>query len=285
MLRLGDEVVPRKKFVPRTQRPGYKAPRFADESSAWNNPVLLEGLNQARIENRDPNTRAGGRALNETWNALYGYDPNTGIRPSSTPTTLPTDTSTPSGSGPRGSGSGNASVLNALRTMWGMYNRAPDTGLSDELGRITGQASVAGNQGIDSLRSMLSSQTNPYTQRFAAPEVAANPLAAYMAAGGVDSSGVDALRSLLQSSSQQATAADQMMADRMSQTWQNDSLSRQADVGMMQQQFAQQLANSQAAYAAQIAAKQREQKDQWMMKILEMAVQSGTDLSKLGIGF
>lgn len=189
------------------------------------------------------------------------------------------------GDGSGGSGGSSAAAQGALQSLFQMWQRPADNTLSDNLAKIVGQAQQTGTGALQTLQSQLGTQTNPYAKQYAAPQVAENPLAQYMQAGGVDSSGVDSLRSLLQSSSQQATAADQANMDRMSQSWQNAQQSRQGDAAFLGNQFQQALANSQAAYQAQIVMQQQAAKDQLMKEILQMAVSSGQDLGKLGITF
>lgn len=189
----------------------------------------------------------------------------------------------PSGGG--GSGDGGAAAQSALRSMFQIYGRPEDTSLQDNLNRIIGQAQSTGNDALAALQGQLGAQENPYLKQYAAPQVASNPLAEYMRAGGVDSSGVDAMQNMLGASAQTTRDADQMVMDRMSQSWQASQQSRQGDAAFLGQQFQQALANSSAASQAQIVQQSKKAKDDLMMQILQMAVSSGQDLGQLGITF
>jgi hypothetical protein len=223
-----------------------------------------------------------------------------------TPTTLPT--SQPAGQGTSGgsAGGGGAAAAklateNALRTMFSAYGTnntmAPDDGkLAAALSGFVDQAKTTGNAATASLQQMLGGQSNAYTNTFAAPQVASNPLAAYMQASGAGTDQVNALQQMLAATSQQSASADQMMNDRQAQSWNNQQAGRQADATAANTSFQQQLAASNGAAQSQIASKRADEvtafndaetkrKNDMMMQILQMAVSGGVDLNSLGINF
>jgi len=217
------------------------------------------------------------------------------INPSSPTAGPPVAPPAPTGPGGPGSGSGDggsgaaaakmAAAKAAVASLFQMYNKPADTALNDQLTKITGQAQATGDTAMSNLRQSLGSYGSPTAPQFQATAVDANPLAAYMQAGGVDSSGTEALRNLLQSTNAQsaqaantATAAQQASYGQM----QNE---RMQDVAMSEASFRQQLANSQSSMEVSLAAQEKKRKEDMMMNILQMAVTNGLDLGSLGVTF
>jgi hypothetical protein len=185
------------------------------------------------------------------------------------------------------------SLLQALHGP-GYQPIADDGMLQSQLDQISGQAQQAGSNAFSTLRQQLSSQPAAYTNQFAAPQVAANPLAQYMQAGGVSDQGVQALRDMLGASSAASTAADQRTNDMMAASAQRANQSRMNDVNQMEASFNTDLANNKAAagsvlarnrqnYMDGIAQKNLDRQDQLRQQILQLAINGHLDLSKLGI--
>lgn len=277
-----------------------------DEFNAWrSNPVL----NAAVQKTTDMGLGAGDGDAGTAYMAKqYGMITNAYKQPPPPPPR--------NGSGGSGGGSGDggaaarqrAAAEAAIRTMFQQYNRAPDTTFLDqmnvlakqnetELGRVVGEARQTGTAATDRLRSLLAAQSNPYDLPLSGPAaVAANPLTEYMRAGGADTSAVEALRSQLEAQNSGEMSAAQRMQEMLRRSYQSAADGRLADVEVSRTAFDQQLANQQAAYMAQMAAQQtaRQQqaatqqqanRDAWMQRIVQMAVENGLDLGKLGVTF
>jgi hypothetical protein len=194
----------------------------------------------------------------------------------------------PAPSGPRGNSSGGdpsgrAAALQAIQLLASRMNAAPDMTLDNDLQRQAGEAQASGSAALGRLREGINGQQNPYNAQFTTPQVAANPLAQYMQAAGVDTSGVDALRAMLQSSGQSMTAADQMNNDRMRASWQNGQQSRLNEAGQMDQQFSQELASSLASNKAQLSYQRQKDKEAMLQQILQYAIKFGIDPSSVGV--
>jgi len=195
------------------------------------------------------------------------------------------------GGGGRGGGGGGGHVaspseIQALQTLYAQYQKHPDQGLTNNLNHIVAQATNTGTHAINDLISLLNGQKNPYAgMSAAAPVVAENPMAQYMSAGGQATSGVDALHQLLQASGSQMQHAQQQHLNETTQAWNNGHQGQLADAHTSGTAFHQALANQNSLYQAQVASGEQKRKDALMSQILQMAVSSGADLTKLGIKF
>ena len=228
------------------------------------------------------------------------------------PTTpaLPVPLVQSSGGGGGGGGSsdphnwaGIAAQQNALQTMFQGYNTpgsaAPvdDGVLAGKLAQFTKEAQATGDAAGAQLAALLGGQQNAYKNNtFQSAQVGANPMAAYMAASGADTTQVEALRAMLQGSNNAGAQADQMMNDRASQSWEMQQAGRTADAATntaafnqslaatgqgMQSQVAKQFADQQTAWADKEAAR----KSEMQMEIIKFAAENGLDLAAMGITF
>lgn len=252
--------------------------------SAWaakNNP----GMGTAVTVNHEQGNPASPASALGVAAGMGVIPPLGGVPP--TPPTTPTTPSGPSNGSPYGSGSAGPSpaALQAIKTLFSQYQRGADPALSNQLNDLTAQAQSTGSGALAALGATLAGQQNPYATQVADPVVAQNPLAQYMQAGGVDSSGVDALQQLLAASSAQSQQAGQAYQDRTAQSWQAGQQGRQADMDMSGAAFQQALATQNAAYQTQLGMGEQKRKDDLMMQILQMAISQGADLSKLGVKF
>jgi hypothetical protein len=186
---------------------------------------------------------------------------------------------------PTSSSSGASPYDSAIRTMYGMYNRDNNSGLLDLLQQYTNQAQQTGASAIEQLKASLAGQQNPYSGQVAQGVVASNPLEQYMQAGGVGSGGVDALQQLLAASNAQETQAAQGYQDRMGQSWQAQQQGRMGDAASTEAAFQQMLAANMSNAKQQLAQQQQSKRDEMMMQILQMAINGGVDLNKLGVRF
>jgi hypothetical protein len=171
---------------------------------------------------------------------------------------MPTGPGGPGGPGGGGGGAGNAAAIAAIQTLFQNYNRPTDTALLDQLTKITGQAQTTGATAMDNLRQQLGTFTNPYQ-------------GAATAAPGVPA--------------EYAAQAGGQWNDMLRASYEAQMQGRQQDAAMSQTSFQQSLANNNAAMQAQIAMQEKKQRDDMMMSILQMAVQNGVDLSKIGVTF
>lgn len=187
------------------------------------------------------------------------------------------------GYGPVGPDPSLLAAQNAIKSLFADYQKPADNSLQTKLQEFAGRATSQGAGAVDQLKALLGQQQNPYGQKVQSATVAANPLATYMQAGGVDSQGVDALRALLGAEAQGAAEAGQNMQDRLGQAWQNQQQGRISDADTAQALFAQQLASQQSGMDAQLLLQQQKAKDDLKMKILQLAVQQGVDLGSLGV--
>lgn len=190
------------------------------------------------------------------------------------------------GSGGSGGGSGSDPASNAIRTLYQMMNAPADPTALTNLDRIAGEAQTAGDSATAQLRSLLQQQQNPYTgSNVPAPQAAVNPLAAYMQAQGVAPSSVDAVRELINSDNAAMAGADERNRTLMRESWDRAQQSRMSDVGVSETAFRQALANQLAGGKTALEQQRQKRRDELMSQILQMAVQNGVDLSKLGVTF
>ena len=200
----------------------------------------------------------------------------------------PTTTSQSGGGGGGGGGgsSSRAPAQDAIRTLYGLYNAAPDQTHLNLLNQFADQSLAQGNTAIDALRTELQGQQSPYANIQLQPQVAAtNPLGDYMQQTGSSTSSTDALMSML--NSQNATSASNANAlmQQLNSSNQAAQAGRMQDLSTAQASFQQQLANTKLGYQQQEADLQQGRRDQYMRSILEYAMKYGIDLKKLGINF
>lgn len=269
---------PRPKFVPRTQRPGYKPP-VAQSNGSWNNefinPQIIAEANAEGVTG-DSVGRYIGRNTNyvndQRLAAVMGLNG-------------PAPTGPGGGGSGSGGGDGGAAARNAIATLFAQYQRPDDGVLQGQLNGFADAAGAVGSQSTQALLAMLGGQSNAYTNKFEAPTVAANPMADYMAQTGASTSQVEAMRTMLASQNANSAAADQMMNDRQGQSWQAGQDSRVADANTASASFQANLAANKAAMQSQLAAAEKKKKDDLMQQILQMSVNNNVDLAAQGVTF
>lgn len=247
---------------------------YGSEAAAWN----WEPLNRAVETAKWLGAPVGGDQFNTQagfLTQLYGnYGNGAGFGA----------TSGASAAGGAG-GSGSSPLTQAIRTLYGMYNRPQDNGLMNLLAGYNREAQATGDSAIARLREVIGQAQNPYAGQVAAGQVTANPLAEYMKANGVAPTQADSLQQLLVAQNAAEQQAAQGMQDRLSQSWQNSQQGRTADAAASEAAFRQMLAANNANAQQVIAQQQQQRRDELMMQILQMAVSGGADLNKMGVRF
>ena len=202
----------------------------------------------------------------------------------------PSPSPSPWGGGYRGGGGGggggSSSAINAIKTLYEQWKKPTDQTAIQNLERIAGEAQTTGGTAIGALRSLLSAQQNPYQAVDRAPlQAATNPLAAYMSAGGAPDSAVAAVGQLIDSENAAARSADERNLAMQRESWDRSQQGRMNDVGFSETAFAQALANQLAGGKFALEQQRQTRQSELMAQILQLAVQQGLDLSKLGITF
>lgn len=237
---------------------------YIEDEDAWR-----EANQAVRDAGLDPTTVQGRGAVEQAYETARTYN-----AAASAPTT---------------SRSGSSAAANAIKTLYSRWQQPSNPGLMSLLSQFAEQARGTNRQAVDSLTGSINRLAGESDQMWSRPiaqaQLAENPLAQYMQASGVAPTQVDALRGVLQAQNQGTTDAFTAMRDMIANSNREAWRSRQADVSTMGAAADQSLSRNLAMLQQAQAMRDQQSKDELMMQILQMAINSGVDISRLGVRF